>query len=71
MSMISEIEHRLSRLGLPVAVSLWDGSTISPQSEPRIHLTLKSPTAISFLARPTLGKIAKAYVEGQIDLDGD
>ncbi len=71
MSMISEIEHRLSRLGLPVAVSLWDGSTISPQSKPKIHLTLKSPTAISSLVRPSLGKIAKAYVEGQIDIEGD
>ncbi len=69
--MISEIEHRLSRLGLPVAVSLWDGSTISPQARPKIHLTLKSPTAISSLVRPSLGKIAKAYVEGQIDIEGD
>lgn len=69
--MISEIEHRLSRLGLPVAVSLWDGSTISPQANPKIHLTLKSPTAISSLVRPSLGKIAKAYVEGQIDIEGD
>ena len=71
MSMISEIEHRLSRLGLPVAVSLWDGSTISPQAKPKIHLTLKSPTAISSLVRPSLGKIAKAYVEGQMDIEGD
>jgi cyclopropane-fatty-acyl-phospholipid synthase len=69
--MISEIERRFSRLGLPVAVSLWDGSTISPQGDPRIHITLKSPQAISSLVRPTLGKIAKAYVEGQIDIEGD
>ena len=71
MNMISEIERRLSRLGSPVAVSLWDGSTISPQADPRIHLTLKSPQAISSLVRPTLGKIAKAYVEGQVDIEGD
>ena len=71
MNMISEIERRLSRLGLPVAVSLWDGSTISPRADPRIHLTLKSPQAISSLVRPTLGKIAKAYVEGQVDIEGD
>jgi len=71
MNMISEIERRLSRLGLPVAVSLWDGNTISPQADPRIHLTLKSPQAISSLVRPTLGKIAKAYVEGQVDIEGD
>jgi len=71
MNMISEIEHRLSRLGLPVSVSLWDGSTIYPQAKPKVHLTLKSPTAISSLVRPSLGKIAKAYVEGQMDIEGD
>ena len=71
MNIVSEIEHRLSRLGLPVEVSLWDGSTISPQDRAKIHLTLKSPQAISSLVRPTLGKIAKAYVEGQIDIEGD
>ncbi|UCD67752.1 MAG: class I SAM-dependent methyltransferase [Betaproteobacteria bacterium] len=71
MSIVSEIEHRLSRLGLPVAVSFWDGITISPLESPKIHLTLKSPRAISSLVRPTLGKIAKAYVEGQIDIEGD
>lgn len=71
MSMINQIEHRLSQLGLPIAVSLWDGSTISTQTAPKIYLTLKSPQAISFLVRPSLGRIAKAYVEGQIDIDGD
>ncbi|MGD2139607.1 MAG: class I SAM-dependent methyltransferase [Burkholderiales bacterium] len=69
--MISEIERRMSRLGLPVALSLWDGSTINPKGTAKIHLTLKSPQAISSLVRPTLGKIAKAYVEGQIDIEGD
>lgn len=71
MTMISEIERRMSRLGLPVALSLWDGSTINPKGTAKIHLTLKSPQAISSLVRPTLGKIAKAYVEGQIDIEGD
>jgi cyclopropane-fatty-acyl-phospholipid synthase len=71
MSMISHIEQRLARLDLPVAVSLWDGSTVSTPVEPKIRLTLKSPHAISSLMRPSLGKIAKAYVEGQIDIEGD
>ena len=52
MSIVSEIEHRLSRLGLPVAVSLWDGSTITPQPRAKIPLTLKSPQAIASLVRP-------------------
>lgn len=71
MSMISQIERRLARLGLPVAVSLWDGTTAVPQAEPKVRLTVKSPDAILSLAHPTLGRIAKAYVEGKIDIEGD
>lgn len=71
MNMISQIERRLARLGLPLAVSLWDGTTALPQAEPRVRLTVKSPEAIASLAHPTLGGIAKAYVEGQIDIEGD
>ena len=69
--MISQIERRLARLGLPVAVSLWDGTTAAPQGEPKVRVTVKSPDAILSLAHPTLGRIAKAYVEGKIDIEGD
>ncbi len=69
--MISQIERRLARLGLPVAVSLWDGTTATPQAEAKIRVTLNSPSAVTSLANPSLGRIAKAYVEGQIDIEGD
>lgn len=71
MNVIGQIERRLARLGLPVAVSLWDGTTATPQTEVRVRLTLNSPSAVSSLANPSLGRIAKAYVEGQIDIEGD
>jgi len=71
MNVISQIERRLARLGLPVAVSLWDGTTAAPQAEAKIRLTVNSPSAVSSLANPSLGRIAKAYVEGQIDIEGD
>ncbi|MEX0957840.1 MAG: cyclopropane-fatty-acyl-phospholipid synthase family protein [Burkholderiales bacterium] len=67
--MISQLEHRLATL--PVAVTLWNGQTISPASPPAVRIAIRSPQALLTLANPSLGKIAKAYVEGDIDLDGD
>lgn len=68
---ISRIERRLTQLDLPVAVSLWDGTTAAPNREPKVHVKLNSPDAATSLVHPSLGKIAKAYVEGQIDIEGD
>lgn len=69
--MISQLEQRLTQLEMPIAVKLWNGTAISSQAEPRIRLTVRSPQAIFSLANPSLGKIARAYVEGEIDLEGD
>lgn len=69
--MISQLEQRLIQLELPIAVKLWNGKTFSSKAEPKIRLTLRSPQAILSLANPSLGKIARAYVEGEIDLEGD
>ncbi len=69
--MIGMLEQRLARLDLPVAVTLWNGQSIGSSAEPKIRLTVRSPQAMLSLANPSLGKIARAYVEGDIDLDGD
>lgn len=42
-----------------------------PQTEAKVRLTVNTPSAVSSLANPSLGRIAKAYVEGQIDIEGD
>ncbi|MGH8676844.1 MAG: class I SAM-dependent methyltransferase [Burkholderiales bacterium] len=68
---INQLESRLSQLGLPVAVTLWDGRTLCANATPTIKLTVRSLRAMLSLANPSLGKIAKAYVEGQIDIEGD
>jgi cyclopropane-fatty-acyl-phospholipid synthase len=69
--MISQLEQRLARLQLPISVQLWNGQAIAPKTEPKVRLTVLSPQAIVSLANPSLGKIARSYVEGQIDLEGD
>ena len=69
--MIGLLEDRVKRAGLPISMTLWNGSTIRPSPDPLLRLTVKSPQALMSLANPSLGRIAKAYVEGQLDLEGD
>src|SRR5260221_14334042 len=69
--MIGMLESRLKRVGLPISMTLWNGSIIRPSTEAQLRLTVKSPPALMFLANPSLGGIATAYVEWQLDLDGE
>lgn len=63
-----QVQTRLQ--GLPVTAQLWDGEVIAAE-QPRVRLIVKTPRALSRLARPTLGGLARAYVEDWIDLQGD
>jgi cyclopropane-fatty-acyl-phospholipid synthase len=69
-TLIGQLESRLTGLSLPVSVTLWNGRTIGAP-DAALRLTVRSPKAILSLANPSLGRIAKAYVEGELDLDGN
>jgi cyclopropane-fatty-acyl-phospholipid synthase len=57
--------------GLPLRVVLPDGATVDFGEVARLTLTVRDPAVLANLARPTLGGLAEAYVEGRIDVDGD
>ncbi|MEO8164996.1 MAG: class I SAM-dependent methyltransferase [Betaproteobacteria bacterium] len=69
--MIGMLEQRLKRAALPIIMTLWNGNTIRSGTDAHLRLTLNSPRALASLANPSLGAIAKAYVEGHLDLEGD
>src|SRR4051812_3658879 len=69
--MLNMFEQRLSVLGIPVRVEFWNGRCVGASSSPRVKLALRRPEALKALFRPGLGKIAQAYVEGDIDLECD
>lgn len=57
---------------LPLDVVLWDGNTLSSGASPApVKLTLSSPTALKTLAHPSLGELATAYVNQELDFSGD
>ena len=65
------IGNKLKGLKLPVRVVFWDGDAVDGGMDVKVQLTVKSLRAALLLLRPTLGKIAKAYVEGALDIVGD
>lgn len=64
-----------SRLeALPFTIRFWDGSTLSPASPNRDGpaLVVRSPSAIAYLVRrPGQLGLARAWVSGALDVDGD
>jgi cyclopropane-fatty-acyl-phospholipid synthase len=59
------------RGGEPLAVVLPDGSRIEFGQPPRVVLTVRDDATLASLAKPSLGTLGAAFVEGGIDIDGD
>jgi cyclopropane-fatty-acyl-phospholipid synthase len=62
---------RLRARRAPVHVKFWNGAEYAPDGQPLIRVAVRSPTALRALAAPTLGALARAYVDQDIDIDGD
>jgi hypothetical protein len=68
---LSLLERRLRDAQAPVNVKLWNGQAVAPPAPAPVTVTVRSPQALMTLANPSLGKLAKSYVEGEIDLEGN
>ncbi len=55
----------------PVRLVLWDGREVSLSEKPRVTVRVKGLRAASALVRPTLLTLAEAYIDGEVDLEGD
>lgn len=64
-------QRRFDQGALPLRVKFWDGSEYLPRVPERLSLILNGPSALRALASPTLGRLARAYVENELDIDGD
>ncbi|HET6757104.1 MAG TPA: class I SAM-dependent methyltransferase [Burkholderiales bacterium] len=68
--LLTAARQRLQQL--PMDVVLWNGETIPAGATPAsVKLTLNSSAALKTLAQPTLGNLARAYVNGELDFTGD
>lgn len=62
--------QRLRDRNVPVSMRFWDGSDYHPDGDATVRLVLHRPAALRALAHPSLGRLARAYVEQQLDIEG-
>jgi cyclopropane-fatty-acyl-phospholipid synthase len=71
----SPVDSALDRLKqsvrAPLRVVLWDGREVALSETPRVTLRLKRTRAAAAFANPSLLSLAEAYIEGDLDLEGD
>ncbi len=65
-----QVRRRVEASGLPLAVEFWDGRLVG-QDPAAVRIRLRRPTSLKAMAEPSLGALARAYVEGHLDLDGN
>jgi cyclopropane-fatty-acyl-phospholipid synthase len=69
--LIRQVRDKLNASGLPLALTLWNGEELASASPAKVQLALHSPRVLKLLASPSLGGLARAYVEGDLDIEGD
>lgn len=69
--LLGQFERRIRELQLPLGITWWDGRTIAPAGRARVNVTVRSPRALPALLKPTMGMLARQYVEQHLDVDGD
>ncbi|MBV9858449.1 MAG: class I SAM-dependent methyltransferase [Streptosporangiaceae bacterium] len=68
---LAEIFESIAGPDAPVEFSAYDGSTAGPPGSD-VRVTVRSPVAVSYLAQaPGALGLARAYVSGHLDVDGD
>jgi cyclopropane-fatty-acyl-phospholipid synthase len=64
------VASRYGGRDLPVALQLPDGHRVALSPRPEIDIYARTLSGLKALAQPELGKLARAYVHGDIDFSG-
>src|SRR5881398_1672362 len=68
---LADVFEAIAGPDAPVAVRAYDGSSAGAPDAP-VRVTVRSPVAVSYLAQaPGALGLARAYVSGHLDVDGD
>ena len=68
--LLGMVSDRLQKVQAPINVRLWNGDLIPAAAPAPVTVAVKTPGALTQLVNPSLGKLARAYVEGELDLEG-
>lgn len=64
------IANRYGGRGLPVTLILPDGARVALSAAPAVDIIARSWKGVMAVARPALGSLARAYVNGDLDFSG-
>ncbi|HVE50504.1 MAG TPA: class I SAM-dependent methyltransferase [Casimicrobiaceae bacterium] len=64
------IEHRYAGSGVPIELELPDGVSVRLADRPEVRIVVRSFQGLRALARPAMGRLATAYVRGDLDFNG-
>src|SRR6202035_330865 len=68
---LAEVFEAIAGPDAPVEFQAYDGSTAGTPGSP-VKMTVRSPIAVAYLAQaPGALGLARAYVSGHLDVDGD
>ncbi len=67
---LEKFAARLQRHDIPAVLRLWDGTEVALGTAPVVILFIRSRTALRHLLDPSLASLGRAYVEGDIDVEG-
>src|SRR5262249_8052367 len=64
------IANRYAGRNVPVSVVLPDGARVPLSSAPEVDVIARSIAGLKALATPAMGRLARAYVHGDVDFTG-
>ncbi|HQT29678.1 MAG TPA: cyclopropane-fatty-acyl-phospholipid synthase family protein [Thiobacillus sp.] len=67
---VHQMRLRVEASGLPLVVELWDGQIVGRDKSATVRVRLNQAASLKAMAEPSLGALARAYVEGALDLHG-
>jgi len=70
-SRLAAFIRRMRHHDIPVQLRLWDGKHFALGHQPKVTLHAKSLRSLRPLLNPSLDNLGRAYVEGDIDIEGD
>ena len=63
-------ESLKAKVSAPLSIELWDGRVFSLGPESRVRMKFPDAASLRHLMWPTLGSLAEAYVNGELDIEG-
>lgn len=63
-------ESLRAKVSAPLSIELWDGRVFSLGPESKVRMKLPKAASLKHFVRPTLGSLAEAYVEGELEIEG-